>query len=298
MKWLKTLKGRLRFNEPLSKHTSFRIGGSASILFEPKDTFDLINCLRKAKQRKIPYFVIGNGTNLLIRENGFSGIVIKLNSLFFKQINLKGNILNVGSGVGINDLIEYLSKTKLSGYEFLAGVPGSIGGALVMNAGITINQKRYNISQLVNKIKVLDRRGKIINLHKKAVKFGYRRSNLNKYIILQAQFKLNKDDVINKENRIKNLLSHRISRLDYSKPNIGCIFKNPSANLSAGALIDRCGLKGLRYGGAMISKKHANFILNFNQASADDVINLINIVKKKVQDEFGIKLREEIKIVP
>ncbi|MBL7197727.1 MAG: UDP-N-acetylmuramate dehydrogenase [Candidatus Omnitrophica bacterium] len=298
MDWLRSLKGKTKFNESLSRHTSFKIGGKASILFEPKDAQDLVNCLQRLKRLKIPYFLIGNGTNILIKDSDFDGVVIKLSSPFFKRISIKGNILTVGPGVSLRNLIKYLSKTKLSGYEFLAGIPGSIAGALVMNAGITINSKRQSIGDITHKVKALNKRGQISNLSRKECRFNYRRSNLNKYIILQAQLKLNKDKGTRTINRIKNFLSYRNKNQDCSLPNAGCIFRNPSRYISTGKLIENCGLKGVRCGGAMISNKHANFILNFNRATANDVIKLINIVKKKVQDKFGIKLKEEIRIVP
>ncbi|MDD5006123.1 MAG: UDP-N-acetylmuramate dehydrogenase [Candidatus Omnitrophica bacterium] len=297
MVWLENLKGRVRFKEPLSKYTSFKIGGAASVLFEPKDTEDLINCLRQAKKNKIPYLVIGNGTNLLISDKGFKGIVIKLTSPFFKRISLKNNILTVGAGVGVPQLIKYLTKTKSSGYEFLTGIPGSIGGAAVMNAGVTVDNKRWEMSDIIDKVGVLNKRGQILNLSKRKLKFGYRKSNLKKYIILEVRLKLNRDDKKSIRSRIEYFLSCRNMRQDISKPSAGCIFKNPSVYLSAGALIDRCGLKGRRFGGAMISHKHANFILNFNRATANDVVKLIQLAKRKVRNNFGIGLTEEIKIV-
>lgn len=297
MNWLKNLKGKIKFNEPLNRYTSFKIGGNASILFEPSDTRDLINCLKEARKNKMPYFIIGNGTNLLVSDKGFKGVIIKFSSDFFRQINMKNNILTIGPGLCLNELVKFLSKTDFGGFEFLAGIPGTVGGALAMNAGVTIEGKRYNIGDMVYKIKALNKNGKIVNLSKNDCKFSYRKSDLNKYIIINAQLKLNTDRKSIVTNRIKDFLSYRKKRQDFSMANAGCIFKNPSIHLSAGALIDRCGLKGLRYGGAMISNKHANFILNFNRATANDVMQLIKIIKKKVQNSFGIELKEEIKIV-
>lgn len=291
------LKGKIRFNEPLGKYTSFKIGGDASILFEPKDKQDLVNCLKEARKDKVPCFVIGGGTNLLIDDSGFKGVVIKLTSPCFRHISSSNNIVTVGAGASIQQLIKYLSRTRFSGYEFLVGIPGSIGGALAMNAGVTINGRRWSIGDIVHKIKAVDRNAQILNLTREKLRFSYRKSNLNRYIIIGAQLKFNKDSEANIKNRIKDFLSNRNKRLDLSRPSAGCIFKNPSIHLSAGALIDRCGLKGKRCGGAMISNKHANLILNFNRASAKDVLKLIRIIKKKIKDKFDIKLKEEIKIV-
>jgi UDP-N-acetylmuramate dehydrogenase len=297
MKWWKGLKGRLRFKEPLGKYTSFKIGGEASILFEPKDTGDLINCLRQARKNKIPYFVLGNGTNLLIGDRGFQGVVIKLTSPSFKAISINNKTARVGAGADIKSLIECLSENNLSGGEFLSGIPASLGGALAMNAGIILDGRRFSIGDIVNKVEVLNKRGKALTLSRAKIRFGYRSSSLNRYIILQAQLKLNSDKKVNIIKRIRKVLNLRRQRQDYSQPSAGCIFKNPSPYLSAGALIDRCGLKGRSYGGAVVSRKHANFILNFNRAKASDVIKLIKIIKKKVKNNFGINLQEEIKIV-
>jgi len=296
MNWSKSLKGKVRFKEPLSRHTSFKIGGSASLLIEPKDLDDLTNCLSNLKKDKIPYFIIGNGTNLLINDKGFRGAVIKLDLPYFRNIKIKDNIVSVGAGVSLPVLLKFLNEEKFIGLEFLAGIPGSVGGALVMNAGVTINKKRISIGDVVSKIMVLDKNGKKVLLNKKDAKFKYRGSNLDRYIVLGAQLKLLKDKT-KLNNRVKDYVSHRKDRVDYSKPNAGCVFKNPSLYLSAGALIDRCGLKGKRIGGAMVSNKHANFILNFNRATAKDVIQLVKFIKNRVRNKFGINLKEEIRIV-
>lgn len=298
MDWFKQLKGKLRFNEPLSKYTSFKIGGKASVFFEPKDTIDLIKCLKNLKKFRVPYFLIGKGTNLLIKDSDFKGMVIRLTSPFFKNTNIKGNLITVGAGVSLSELVDYLSaKKEFSGFEFLAGIPGSVAGALVMNAGVTIEGERHNIAHIVNKVKVIDKNAKIVSLSKPECGFSYRKSQLNKFVILEAQISLTKNKKASSKNRIKDLLLYRKLSQDYSKPNAGCIFKNPSRSVSAGKLIEQCGLKGFQHGGAIVSQKHANFILNFNRATAKDVIELIHIIKKNVSDKFGISLKEEIKIV-
>jgi len=296
MHWWKGLKGKLRFNEPLSRHTSFKIGGSASYFFEPKDVRDLLDCLKKIKKLKIPYLLIGSGTNLLISDKGFKGVVINLSSKPFKYLRRKNNIITISSGATIQNLVNKLSKTRLGGYEFLAGIPGSIAGALVMNAGTTFENKRQNIGDITHKVKIINNKGKIVNLSRSECGFGYRKSNLHRYVIIEAQLKLNNSRA-GVTNRINDFLSYRKEHHDYSRPNAGCIFKNPSRKISAGKLIEECGFKGSRIGGAMVSKKHANFILNFNRATADDVVKLMNTIKKRVRNRFRVALKEEIKIV-
>lgn len=297
MKLSENLRGKIRFNEPLRRHTSFKIGGNSNIWFEPKDTRDLINCLITINQAKMAYFVIGNGTNILADDDGFNGMVIRLNASSFKQISIKKDILSVGAGLHLSDLVNFLENRDLTGYEFLAGIPGTIGGALTMNAGIANAGKRYNISDIVYKLKVINQKAEVLNLLKSDISFGYRNSDLDKYIILEAELKLKNGNKLDAKDRIRSFLLSRKRRQDYSRPSAGCIFKNPSAHLSAGQLIDRCGLKGRRFGGAMISERHANFILNFNKATFNDIMQLVRIAKRKVKDNFGIELKEEIKIV-
>lgn len=297
MQWLKNLKGNVKHNEPLSRHTSFKIGGRCRIWFEPHNSDDLITCLRLLKKEKIPYFIIGEGTNILIRNGRFHGIVIKLNAPAFKYFHLKNNTLVAGAGVRIQNMIRSLAARKVSGYEFLAGIPGTVGGALVMNAGTTFHGKQCAMSDIVQTVKALDQRGAVRNLSRKDIRFGYRNSNLDTYIVLEAQLQLKSGGRKLTKIRMKDFLLSRTKKQDYSKPNAGCIFKNPSPQLSAGQLIEQSGCKGMRCGGAKVSEKHANFILNFNSATANDVIKLIGRVKARVKKTSGIELKEEIRIV-
>ena len=299
MNWLKSCKGKIKYKEPLSKHTSLKVGGKASIWFEPNDVGDLEVCLKNLYKSKKPYFIIGNGSNLLCKDNGFKGVVIRLSSKRFKNMRInkgKSNIC-VSAGVDLGRFLKYISEQGYGGYEFLVGIPGTIGGAVAMNAGTTIRGKKNEIGQFVQRIKVIDKRGLIIDLDKDKILFGYRFSNLKNYIILEVELKLKKVDSTLARNRTKDFLSYRKERLDYSCPNAGSIFKNPKPNLAAGYLIDRCGLKGLRIGGAMISNRHGNFILNFNQAKAKDVLQLMKRIKEDVKKSFDIRLEEEILIV-
>jgi len=299
MNWLKICKGKIKYSESLSKHTSFKIGGKASIWFEPNGIEDLQPCVKDLQKNKTPYFIIGNGSNLLFRDNGFDGVVISLSSKKFREIRIdkKKDFISVGAGVNIKNLLRFLTAHGYGGYEFLAGIPGTIGGAVAMNAGIAIRGKRKEIGQFVQRVKVINKKGCVSDLNKNKIRFGYRFSNLSNYIILEVEFELKRADATIARNRIKNFLSYRRSRLDYSFPNAGSIFKNPQSDLAAGYLIDRCGLKGMRIGGAMISNRHGNFILNFDKAKAKDVIQLIDKIKEDVKKNFGIRLKEEILIV-
>ena len=292
MNWRKGLiRGKIKFKEPLRDNTTFKIGGSANFFIEPKDIKDLkllINLLRKDK---IPHLVMGAGSNLLISDKGVKAAVIRLNAPYFGKLTKRGNCLDVGSGLMLNQLLRIAKENSLSGVEFLAGIPGTVGGAVMMNAGVGDR----SFGDLVKEIKVMDYNGRIKVLRKNDIKFTYRKSNLARYIILSAALELTKGnkEKINKE--IKKFLEYRRNSQDKTSPNAGCIFKNPKGE-STGRLIDLCGLKGKRIGDACISRIHANFILNKGNAKAKEVLKLMDLIRKRVKSRFNINLQPEIKI--
>lgn len=291
MSWSKTLKTIIRLNEPLKKKTTFKIGGNARFFCEPGSTAELKSLIISAKRDNIPFFVIGGGSNILINDKGVDGLVLKLSSNFFKGIFFKGSCCEAGSGIMLSRLIRVAAENGLSGLEFLAGIPGTLGGALCMNAGAGFNC----IGDLVQKVKVMDYDGKIKVLPKKDIRFGYRCSGLEKYIILGGTLKLFPKDKDEIRKNIKKFIEHRRNTQDTVSFSAGCIFKNPPGE-SAGKLIDMCGLKGKSQGQARISLKHANFILNTKQARSGDVIKLISLIEKKVKQKFNVVLEQEIKI--
>lgn len=274
-----------------SEHTTFKIGGPAKFFIEPKDSAELRLTLSYARKYKVPLFVIGAGSNILISDKGVAGIVLRLRSPYFRKLIFNGEHLEAGSGVMLNQLLNATQKQGLSGLEFLAGIPGTVGGALIMNAGIP----GETIGDLVEEVRVMDYNGNIKLLKKGALKFDYRTSNLSKYIILNAGLNLLKKDKQDVKDRIAKYMNYRKMRQDISKPSAGCIFKNPKGT-SAGRLIDLCGLKGKRIGGACISKRHGNFILNQDKATAGDVLKLMNLIIRSVKHKFNITLQPEIKI--
>ena len=291
MNWWRNLRGKVKFQEPLRNRATFKIGGPAKFFIEPKDIVDLKLLIVLAKRYKIPIFVIGRGSNILISDKGLKGIVVYLNSPFFKRISIKPNSLEVSSGLALRQLVEVAKERGLSGMEFLAGIPGTVGGALIMNAG---SGAKF-IGDLVREVKVMDYNGNIRILSKKNIKFGYRKSSLKKFIILSACLKVTKKNKAEINNNLKRYLGYRRNTQDISLPNAGCIFKNPSKE-PAGKLIDLCGLKGRKIGDACISQIHANFILNKGNARSSDVLKLMDLVKKKVKNKFNITLEPEIKI--
>lgn len=290
MKWWQGLKSKVIFNEPLKNHTTFKIGGKADFFIEPHDITDLKLLVKKIKQHKIPFFLLGAGSNILVHDKGVRGLVIHLGSPFFKKITAQGNFLQIGSAVTLKALVIAAQRYGFSGAEFLAGIPGSVGGALMMNAGIP----GENIGDLIKDITVMDYSGKVKKLKRQDIDFGYRSSNLANYIILSTRIELIKRNKKEIKKEIDGYLQYRRLYQDFSLPSAGCIFKNPRGKNSAGSLIDSCGLKGKRAGGAGISLRHANFIINIKDASAQDVDKLINLARKKVREKFNINLKLEI----
>ncbi len=290
MNWPKELK--VKVNYPLKDRNTFKIGGNARFFSEPEDAAELELLIKSAGKNKIPVYILGAGSNLLISDKGVMGLVIKLNSLYFKNISRKKEFIRAASGVMLGELIKFARSASLQGVEFLIGIPGTLGGALAMNAGCW----GQNIGDLVVEAQVMTKNGKIKTLSRKEIKFSYRKSSLSEYIILSALLELKKSSASEiKKNINRYLASRRKTQGLLTWPNAGCIFKNPKNN-SAGLLIDVCGLKGKNIGGAYISERHANFILNKKKASAKDVLELIRAIKQKVKTRFNLTLQPEIKI--
>ncbi len=293
MNWWRNLKGKFRLAEPLKNHTTFKIGGPAKFFLEPKDPNDLKLLLNLVKRYNLPIFLIGRGSNLLISDKGINGVVLRLNAPWFNKLSYKDNYLNVGSGVSLSKLVLFAKDHNLSGAEFLAGIPGTVGGAVAMNAGIAKDNR--SIQDLVENVTVMDYSGNIKVLNKKDIRFRYRTSSLSRYIILSVLIKLKRKNREQIKDKIKAYLKYRKLTQDLSKPSAGCIFRNPTGH-SAGRLIDLCGLKGKRIGDAGVSRKHANFILNLGKGSARDVCKLMDLIREKVKNKFNINLIPEVKI--
>lgn len=299
MNWPKHLKARVRQREPLKKHTSFRIGGPAKFFIEPHGLSSLKFLLSILKRYNVPPLLIGSGSNLLVNDKGVDAAVLHLSSPYFRRIVFKGGFLEAGAGVMLSRVISEAKRRGLSGAEFLAGIPGTVGGALAMNAGISeVHSSQltvHSVGDLVGKVRIMDHNGNIRILDKKQIKFGYRKSSLAKYIILSARLRLVKKNKEEIENKIKGYIFRRRSTQDLKHYSAGCVFKNPEGE-SAGKLIDLCGLKGRGIGRAKVSFKHANFIINTGGATARDVLRLMSLIRKRVREKFNIDLEPEIKI--
>ncbi|MEO0137635.1 MAG: UDP-N-acetylmuramate dehydrogenase [candidate division WOR-3 bacterium] len=278
-------------NETLSAYTSFHIGGKARYLLKVYKQPALFEAMTIIKKRKLKYCVLGAGTNLLFGDKGFAGAVIKLLGEFQRIEGQKG-IFSCGSGVLIKDLIKKAMEEGYGGIEFLSGIPGTIGGAVKGNAGAFGKA----IADVLLSITVLDPKLRIKKIPRDELKFAYRSSSIPEgYIILGADFKLRKMDKRMIAAKVSEILKIRRQRQPRGF-SAGSFFKNPLP-LSAGKLIEECGLKGLRIGGAMVSKKHANFIMNVGNARAEDVLRLMRIIKRKVKLLKGVELEPEVRII-
>jgi len=265
----------------LAKYTTFRIGGLAKYFLEAKNREEIIKAVKFAKSKKLPYFILGSGSNILVSDKGFNGVVIKITA---SRIIKNYNIIKADAGVKLSALLNFCLKNNLSGLEWLAGIPGTAGGAIYGNAGAF----GHSMAELVQEVKILNNK-----LHD--LKFSYRDSvfKKNKQIILSIKLKLKKASQKAIKEKIKKYLQQKKATQPLNYPSAGCIFKNPNKK-PAGYLIDQCGLKGRKIGQAQISQKHANFIVNLGKAKAIDVKKLINLAKKEVKAQFNIDIKEEI----
>jgi UDP-N-acetylmuramate dehydrogenase len=292
------IKGNISLGEKLVRHTSFRIGGPAAVWAVPRDVKELKKLVVFARANRIPTFVIGGGTNVLARDEGFNGIMIHLGSGSFKNVVIRGTMIRVGAGYNVPALVRLCCNEGLSGMESLVGIPGTVGGAVCMNAGGWSSPLYKNIGDYIVSLKVMDAEGKIGILRREKLSFGYRYSNLSQYIILEACLKLTGEDSSALKSRCSKFLKMKKDKQVLDAPSAGCVFKNPEdSQFTTGQMIDMLGLKGRAIGGAQVSRKHANFIINRGSASCEDVLKLVDMIKKKVMDNYNIPLELEIKII-
>lgn len=284
------LRGEVRFHEPLRDYTSFRIGGPADVLAIPADVDDLGRLVKQAHAEKVPIFVIG-GTNLLVRDGGVRGVVISLSKLRAVRDEPHGVVYAEG-GVGMPTLMRHAISRSLSGLEWAAGIPGTVGGCVVMNAGTRLGE----MQEVVKAVRLMDPDGRLMDCPASAIAFSYRRACLPRGVVagVWVQLKLAPRDKIEKV--VKEYLRHRKETQPLTQPNAGCVFKNPGRE-AAGRLIESVGLKGARVGDAQVSEKHGNFVVNLGKATAADVIELIKKVGRTVEEQAGVTLELELKIV-
>ncbi|MGH7184470.1 MAG: UDP-N-acetylmuramate dehydrogenase [Nitrospiraceae bacterium] len=284
------LRGTVSFQAPLRDYTSFKIGGPADVLVEPADIEDVCLVVQQARARKVPYFVLG-GTNLLVRDGGIRGIVVSLARL--RGIREEpGFILYAEGGVGMPTMIGYAIRHSLAGLEWAAGIPGTVAGCVVMNAGTKLGEMK----SCVKAVRIVNMKGQILDVPAAQVKFRYRRALLPRGIVVGVWVQLQQGVRSEVERVVKDYLHYRRDTQPLAQPSAGCVFKNPPSD-SAGRLIEVAGLKGAHVGDAEVSSKHGNFIVNRGHACASDVIALIGKIRSVIRRRTGVRLDLELKIV-
>lgn len=279
--------------EPMTKHTSFHIGGPAELMAQPQSEEELQSLLLKAAEAAVPVTLVGNGSNLLVRDKGIRGLVIKLGSML-RDIKVSGNVLTFGSGVSLAQASKKAAELGLSGMEFAVGIPGSIGGAVYMNAGAYDGE----MSKVVKSVRVMDAAGEVSELSAGELDFGYRHSALqgSGKIVTSVTVELAAGDKQAITEKMADFSNRRITKQPLELPSAGSMFKRPPGYF-AGTLIDQTGLKGYTVGGAQVSTKHAGFVVNIGGATAADVLQLISDVQAKVFAAHGVHLEPEVLVL-
>jgi UDP-N-acetylmuramate dehydrogenase len=286
------VRGQLLFDEPMSHYNTWQVGGNAECLFKPADLDDLSQFIASI-DKNVDITWLGLGSNVLIRDGGLAGVVIITQGCLNNFVLLENNTVMADAGVACAKLARQTNKKGLSGLEFMAGIPGTVGGALAMNAGAH-GESTWN---KVIKVDVINRQGEVITKTADQFDFGYRQLHMpDDEWFVSAYFKL--DPIVDNDNviSIKELMQRRSDSQPIGKKNCGSVFMNPPGNYAA-KLIEECGLKGYSIGGACVSEKHANFIINENNASADDIEQLIKTIIECVENKFKLKLQTEVKVL-
>lgn len=283
---------QILLNEPMIKHTTFRIGGKADIMLLPKSIDEILKCVDYCEKNNINYYVIGNGSNLLVSDKGFRGVIIKILKNF-NNVELNGTLIKAQAGATLSSISKFALENSLQGFEFASSIPGSIGGGICMNAGAYGGE----LKDVVKNVTVM-KDGKILQLDNDECEFEYRNSRIlkEKLIVLEVSIELqsgNKDLIIEK---MKDIRNNRNEKQPVEYASAGSTFKRPLNNF-AGKLIMEAGLKGRNVGGAYVSEKHCGFIINKGDATCQDVLQLIDIVYSEVYNKFNIKLEKEIRVI-
>lgn len=283
----------LLLDEPMSRHTSFRIGGPADMMAMPKNETELCNLLQKAAANNIPVTLIGNGSNLLVRDKGIRGLVIKLGNML-NEIKVEENGITFGSGVSLALASRKAAENSFTGMEFAVGIPGSIGGAVYMNAGAYDGE----MANVVSSVRVMDAAGKVTVLSADDLQFAYRKTALQNsgLIVTSVTVTLKKAEQSDIYAKMDDFSQRRISKQPLELPSAGSMFKRPPGYF-AGTLIDQTGLKGYTVGGAQVSEKHAGFVVNIGNATAADVLQLIKDVQDRVMAAHGVYLQPEVLVI-
>lgn len=279
-------------NAPMARYTTFQVGGPADLLVFPTTKEALVPCLRQLAAEHIPAMVMGNGSNLLVRDGGIRGAVVSLSRMC--AIRAEGELLLAEAGAKLSQVCAAALQHGLTGLEFAGGIPGSVGGGVYMNAGAYGGE----LSQVVRRVTLLDEQGHLRCVPQEQMAFGYRRSLCMEqpYTVVECEFALHRGDVAQARQYLRELNRRRREKQPLEYPSAGSTFKRPEGHY-AGALIEEAGLKGVSVGGAAVSEKHAGFIVNTGQATARDVLQLIELVQRAVLEHSGVALSPEVRIV-
>lgn len=286
-------KERVIFDEPMSKHTTFRIGGPADLFAMPETYEQIGGILKLCKAENLPFFVLGNGSNLLVSDQGYRGVIIQMDRNM-QDIRLEGEEIHAGSGALLSSIAVEARNASLTGFEFAGGIPGTLGGACVMNAGAYGGEMK----DVLKEVTVMTRDGEILTIPAEKLEMGYRTSVIKKngYLVLEAAISLKKGDEEAIRARMKELSNLRIQKQPLELPSAGSTFKRPEGYF-AGKLIMDSGLRGCRIGGAQVSEKHCGFVVNAGGATAGDVKALMDHVIQVVKEKYGVTLEPEVKFL-
>jgi len=286
------IKGRVLFDAPMRKYTSIKVGGPADSLLFPKNVEELKKVVRYAKRRKIPFFILGKGSNLIVKDKGIRGWVVSLTQ-GMKKAQMEGNVITAEAGLSLQRLVQFTVLKGLTGLEPFFGIPGTVGGGLAMNAGAW----GAELKDVLLSVTLMKEDGEILERPHSKLNFAYRRLALpSSWIILKGRFQLKKGKKEEILERIKSYSEKRKKTQPLDYPSAGSIFKNPEEGL-AGKWIEEVGLKGFKIGQAMVSDRHANFIINLGKATAEEVISLMEWMEKRIYEEKGIFLEREVRVV-
>ena len=282
---------RVLVNEPMKKHTTFRVGGNADYFVMPKNASEVKEVVALCKKAEMPYYILGNGSNLLVGDKGYRGVIIQI----YKEMNeirVEGEKIRAQAGALLSRIGNIALEAELTGFEFASGIPGTVGGAVVMNAGAYGGEMK----DIIINATVLTQEGEIVTFNKEELELGYRTSVVAKkgYIVLEAEYQLQKGDKTAIRARMDELKNQRVTKQPLEYPSAGSTFKRPEGYF-AGKLIQDAGLRGFQVGGAQVSEKHCGFVINKEQATAADIMELMRQVSEKVMKEFGVKLEPEVK---
>ena len=292
---LKTCEKDIQFDCPMNQYTTFRVGGKVEVLFRARELSDLQRMVSYLSAESIPYLIVGRGSNLLVRDVGLKGVAIILSGRLaaVEKNGRNDECVLAGGGLSIGELLGYCNQKGLGGLEFLAGIPGTVGGALAMNAGAW----GKDVGEAVREIQMVTHQGELDTKGRSDLHFAYRELSIPKgTVIFRIRFELNREKPETVAGRVAEYAKRRKARQPLEFPSGGSVFKNPP-NDFAGRLIENTGLKGKRIGGGMISQRHANFIVNTGGARAEDILSLMDLARKKVREQTGIDLEPEIRVV-